>query len=75
MVFDKATHMSFGDRDLKGNPEKGNRYHKSILALTTAFWDAQLRGDKDAKAWLTGKGVRSALLPEDTWKMNEKAND
>jgi predicted dienelactone hydrolase len=75
VVFDKATHMSFGERDLRGNSEIGNRYHKSILALTTAFWDAQLRGDKAAKAWLNGPDARSVLIPEDKWDLNTKAKD
>lgn len=75
VVFDKATHMSFGERDLRGNSEMGNRYHKPILALTTAFWDAQLRGDKAAKAWLNGADARSVLIPEDKWDLNTKAQD
>jgi predicted dienelactone hydrolase len=75
VVFDKATHMSFGERELRGNSEIGNRYHKPILALTTAFWDAHLRGDKSAKAWLNGAGARSVLAPEDKWEINTKAKD
>lgn len=70
VVFDKATHMSFGDRDFKGKSQSANRYHKAILALTTAFWDAELRGEKDAKAWLNGAGAKSVLVPEDKWEMN-----
>jgi pimeloyl-ACP methyl ester carboxylesterase len=75
IVFDKATHMSFGDRDLLGKSENQNRYHKPILALTTAFWDTELRGYKEAKAWLNGEGAKSALLPEDKWEMNAKAKE
>jgi len=74
VVFDKATHMSFGDRDLKGESENGNRYHKPILALTTAFWDAELKGESAAKAWLKGPGAKSALTSEDQWEMNQLAN-
>ena len=73
IVFDKATHMSFGERDLKGNSEIGNRYHKPILALTTAFWDAQLLGNADAKAWLNGPEARTVLMPEDQWEINPRA--
>ncbi len=75
VFFDKATHMSFGERDLRGNSEIGNRYHKPILALTTAFWDAHLRGDKAAKAWLNGPDARSVLAPEDQWDLNTMAKD
>lgn len=72
VVFDKATHMSFGDRDLAVKEQKGDRYHKAILALSTAFWDANLKGEKPAKAWLNGGGARKALAPEDTWQRNAK---
>ncbi|RYD23642.1 MAG: dienelactone hydrolase [Verrucomicrobiaceae bacterium] len=75
VVFDKATHMSFGDRDLQGNPEDGNRYHQPILALTTAFWDAELRGNKDAEAWLVGEAAKSVMKPGDRWEMNARAKD
>ncbi|MEO5915437.1 MAG: CocE/NonD family hydrolase [Luteolibacter sp.] len=73
IVFDKATHMSFGERDLQGNSENGNRYHKAILALTTAFWDAELGDDKAAKAWLNGDGAKSVLVSEDKWELNAMA--
>lgn len=70
VVFDKATHMSFGERDLKGNSENGNRYHTPVLALTTAFWDAGLKGNVEAKSWLSGDGAKSVLSPGDKWEMN-----
>lgn len=73
VVFDKATHMSFGDRDLAGNSENANRYHPPILALTTAFWDAHLKGSDDAKAWLNGDGAKSAIVAADQWQMNAMA--
>jgi predicted dienelactone hydrolase len=69
VVFDKAVHMSFGQRD----GEADTRYHRAILALTTAFWDAELKGDKQALAWLNGEGAKKALIPEDKWEANEKA--
>lgn len=75
IVFDKATHMSFGDRDLKGNSEDENRCHRPILATTTAFWDAELRDDAQAKAWLNGDGVKSVLVPEDKWEANALTKD
>ncbi len=73
IVFDGATHMSFSERDLQGRSESGNRYHKAILALTTAFWDMQLTGSVAAKNWLNGAGAKSALAPADQWEMNAKA--
>jgi hypothetical protein len=39
-----------------------------IRALATAFLDANLRGDKDALAWLNGAGPRSVMERVDDWK-------
>lgn len=65
VVFDKATHMDFGQRVGKtGDP----RYHRAILALTTSFWDAELKGDAAAKTWLKGKGAKSVLSEADRWE-------
>lgn len=70
VVFDKATHMDFGQRPGKtGDP----RYHRAILALSTAFWDAELKGNKEAKAWLNGPGAKSVLVAEDKWEVNPQA--
>jgi predicted dienelactone hydrolase len=65
----EAEHNAFGERALPG--ETGNRnpnHHKVILGVSTAFWDAFLRQDSAAKAWLNGKGPRSIMEPKDTWK-------
>lgn len=73
VVFDKATHMSFGEREMPGKTKVEERYHKSILALTTAFWDANLKGSTVAKSWLNGESARSVLQPEDKWEINATA--
>src|SRR6185436_16697258 len=53
LVLNNAEHSAFTDRPLPGDKEKRNpNHHRVMLALTTAFWDAYLRQDKDAKAWL-----------------------
>ena len=70
VVFEGATHMDFGQRSLSGKAISNSRYHKAILCLTTAFWDATLKGDAEAAAWLNGKGVRSVLDPRDRWQSN-----
>lgn len=76
VVFDKATHMSFGERETTGlaafRSNSDPRYHKAILALSTAFWDMTLKGDPAAKAWLNGPGAKSVLVAEDKWEMNGK---
>ena len=75
IVFDGAEHMSFGSHGSKGGAKSGNRFHKPILALTTAFWDSELRGDERAKAWLNGNDAKSVLTPEDQWSINERAKN
>ena len=75
VVFDQATHMAFSELDLLGRPHPDPRYHRAILALTTAFWDAELKGDAAAKAWLNGEGAKSVLVPADQWQMNRMAGE
>ena len=72
VVFDKATHMDFGQRAVKGGASKETRYHRAILGLTTAFWDAELKGKPEALKWLNDGGAKKVLLQEDRWEMNGK---
>lgn len=72
VVFEGATHMDFGQRTLRGTELKDTRYHKAILALTTAFWDSTLQNNANAATWLKGKGARSVLEPKDVWQSNGK---
>jgi predicted dienelactone hydrolase len=74
VVFDKATHMDFGERITAGKKLRKSRFHEAILALSTAFWDAHLKSDMAAKNWLNGKGARATLSSEDKWEINERAN-
>jgi predicted dienelactone hydrolase len=73
VVFDKADHMAFGQRDLRGGKIKDSRYHRAILALTTAFWDAELKRKPEGLKWLNDGGAKKLLLPEDRWEKNGKA--
>jgi predicted dienelactone hydrolase len=69
LVLFGAEHSAFTDRALPGDREPRNpNHHRAILALSTAFWDAWLRGDAAAKAWLDGKGPASVLEPKDRWQ-------
>lgn len=69
LVLNKAEHSAFGDRSLPGETEKRNPNHyRVILALSTAFWDTYLRGDTDAKSWLTGDAPRKLLEADDKWQ-------
>ena len=69
LVLHNAEHSAFSDRALPGDREKRNPdHHRAVLALTTAFWDAWLRDDAAAKAWLDGSGPRSILETQDRWQ-------
>ncbi len=69
VVLDGAEHSAFTDRALPGDQQPRNpNHHRAILALSTAFWDATLRGDAAAKAWLDGDGPRAVLEPKDRWQ-------
>jgi predicted dienelactone hydrolase len=69
VVLHNAEHSVFTDRPLPGDREPRNpNHHRVILALSTAFWDAYLRGDPQALAWLSGKGPRSVMETEDEWQ-------
>jgi len=69
LVLDKAEHSAFTERPLPGDREQRNpNHHRAILALSTAFWDAYLRDDTAAKAWLSGDGPRRILEPADVWQ-------
>jgi predicted dienelactone hydrolase len=69
LVLFGAEHSAFSDRALPGDKEQRHpNHHRVILALSTAFWDAWLRSDPSARAWLDGDGPRSVLDKNDRWQ-------
>ncbi len=69
VVLHAAEHSAFTDRGLPGDREPRNpNHHRAILALSTAFWDAFLRNDASARAWLDGPGPRTVLEADDRWQ-------
>jgi pimeloyl-ACP methyl ester carboxylesterase len=69
LVLHDAEHGAFGERSLPGEGANRNpNHHRVILALSTAFFDAFLKGDAEAKAWLNDKGARSVLEKDDRWQ-------
>jgi predicted dienelactone hydrolase len=69
LVLDGAEHSAFTDRALPGESGSRNQnHHRAILALSTAFWDAYLKGDAAARAWLDGPGPRTVLETKDRWQ-------
>lgn len=69
LVLYEADHLAFAERGSLLSKEPRNPNHqRAILAISTAFWDAYLRGDKAARDWLDGDGPRRVLEANDTWK-------
>ena len=69
VVLFEAEHSAFSERPLPGDRIGRNpNHHRVILALSTAFWDATLKNDAAAKAWLEGEGPRTILEAEDRWE-------
>ena len=69
LVLFEGEHHAFTDRDLNGTQNTRNpAHHPLIQALSTAFWDASLRGDLSSLKWLRGEGALSILEPGDTWQ-------
>lgn len=69
LVLNKAEHSAFNDRKLPGDKQARNpQHHKSILAISTAFWDAFLLENQEAKNWLNGNTVKELLDKDDRWQ-------
>lgn len=64
-----AEHSAFSERALRGDRNQRNpNHHRAMLGLTVAFWDAYLKEDASARAWLDGDGPRSILEAKDAWQ-------
>ncbi len=73
VVLHNAEHSVFTDRALPGDREpRDPNHHRVILALSTAFWDAYLRGNADALAWLKGSGPRTVMEEADRWQFSSQ---
>jgi predicted dienelactone hydrolase len=70
LVLNNAEHSVFTDRALPNDHAPRNpNHHRVILALSTAFWDAKLRGDAAALAWLNGPAPRALMEADDRWQL------
>ena len=68
LVLFNATHSAFSDRLLRNDPPPNPKHHRAIQAITTAFWDAYLQGNEEARKLLNNGGTKDALEPQDTWQ-------
>lgn len=56
-----------GEADRDRNRDAGDR-DRLVRELTTAFWNATLRNDPDARRWLNGPAARDLLRSGDRWR-------
>ena len=58
VVLNGADHLVFSGRQEMGfSKPKDERFRQLIKAASLAFWDAELKDDAEARAWLTGTGM------------------
>jgi predicted dienelactone hydrolase len=69
LVFKDGDHMIFSGRDFRGSPRPNDpRFHAWIQKASLAFWDAYLRGNAEAKSYLTGGKFAAELGSEGTFE-------
>lgn len=70
LIFNEGDHRLFSGVKRKWGDEKhGEEYRKIISIASTAFWDANLKGNKSAKDWLEGKDFTELLGNAGTFEM------
>lgn len=76
LVLHNAEHSAFTERPLPGDRQpRDPNHHRAILALSTAFWDAYLRDDAAARAWLQGPGAKAVLEKDDRWQWHARPQE
>lgn len=61
ITFSGGDHMVFSGRTSFRSQRDAARAHALICASTTAFWDANLRGDVEAAAWIRNGELKTLL--------------
>ncbi|HRQ89574.1 MAG TPA: acetylhydrolase [Bacteroidia bacterium] len=69
LVFDGGTHSAFSDTPFRDEGRLAH-HHPAIQRISTRFWDAYLKDDAGAKAWLKSErvGTDAKLADGDTWE-------
>jgi predicted dienelactone hydrolase len=74
LTFDGGDHMIFSGRArLAAGGEKDAEFQALIRVSSLAFWDAYLKGDAKAKAWLSGGGFEKVLGKNGTFEQKPPA--
>lgn len=61
VTFAGGDHMVFSGRLVERPRPTDPRFQQLVCMATTAFWDAYLRGDRQARAWLADGGFEQAM--------------
>jgi hypothetical protein len=68
-VFEGGDHMVFGGHEMRrAVTERDRDIRSDVKALTLSFWNAHLRDDRHALAWLQEGGARSILSKGDRYE-------
>ena len=71
VIFKDGDHMIFSGREKMGSTDRLAQdvvFQKLICAGTTAFWDAYLKGNAEAKNWLLDGGYEKLLGKQATFE-------
>ena len=68
LILTGANHMTFAGRIGFGRQSGEEKFESLILAGSVAFWDAALRHDSAARAWLYGGGFARLLDAQGTFE-------
>ncbi len=72
LVLEGGDHMVFNGARLRGEARASDaRFHALIADASLAFWDAYLKGDAEAKAWLDGGGFAQAVGEAGTYERKD----
>jgi hypothetical protein len=61
VTFYGADHMIYSGHVRPANGAHDGMFQRLIAECSAVFWDAYLKDDAGAKAWLTGDGLRAHL--------------
>jgi predicted dienelactone hydrolase len=66
ITFNGGDHMIFSGRARQGGiKDKEDKHFQSLIMVsTTAFWDAYLKGEPQAKTWLKDDGMRKLMAQD-----------
>ena len=72
LIFKDGDHMIFPTRRLGPPRATDERFHRLILSSSTAYWNAYLKQNAPAKAWLSGTAFSTTLADDGTFEKKLK---